>query len=397
MQYPILKVGVVGGGTMGRGIAELIAREDIPVMVKEVNEDLMQKTEFAIEERFRGWYEKGKIDQRRLEQLIELVDVTDKAEKLSDVSLLIEAVPENMKLKEKIFREFDSILPPNIIIASNTSSLPISRLAEMTSREDKVVGMHFFNPPTRMPLVEIVRGEKTSEETLSIIEEFAKSTLRKKTIRVRDRPGFLVNCLLMPYLSEAVRGLEETYVSPKEIDKVAQKYGWPVGPFMLLDSIGIDTAYSVAKFLGESYPHRIPISKFFETMITLGRLGDKTGTGFYSASFDVEPIENILSKMCPQRNHATPEEIFEKMMLGFLNEATLAFQEKVASKEDIELGAEAGIGCPQGGPLHIIDQMGILNVITKSNLLEKKFGERFKAAGLLYKMHEADKTFFASW
>ncbi len=404
MSYAIFKVGVVGGGTMGGGIAALVARQGLPVIVKEENEELAIRACNGIFARFQNWYDKGKISEHRLEELKSLVSVTFHSDDLSDAQLFIEAIPEKFDSKRKVFKEFDGILPKEVIMVSNTSSLPITKLAEATTRPDRVAGMHFFNPPTRMLLVELVRGEYTSEETFQIIDDFAKETLEKKTIRVKDRPGFLVNCLLLPYLNEAVLGVEEALVTPEAIDAEARKHGWAMGPFTLLDFVGIDVAVFVAQFLTQSFSDRMKMGTLFEELLKRGRLGDKAGIGFYSNDENVEKIGCILEQLYPnRRTDVTAGDIFERMMSGVLNEAVFALENRIASKEDIELGAKAGIFFPSstffhsGGPLHTIDSIGAHRLLQTLERLERNVGPRFSPCPLLREKADRGEKFFSLW
>lgn len=397
MDYPIFKVGVVGGGTMGGGIAALVARQGLPVVVKEGSDSLAESARKKIHGRFQSWYNKNKIDGHRLEELKSLVEVTSDSEALADVDLFIEAVPENLELKKKIFIEFDGILPSYVIMASNTSSLPITELGKVTKRSDRVIGMHFFNPPTTMILLEVVNGQHTSAETLLTVEDFARTTLQKTTIKVMDRPGFLLNCLLIPYLNEPVLALEQSLILPEQIDAEARKYGWPMGPFTLLDFVGIDVALFVSDFLVKSYPERLTAPSLFKIMVDDDRLGDKSGAGFYNLDESRETLESILSKHFPNRtSRFTSQDVFKRMMASFLNEAVGAVEDGVASKEDIELGAQAGIGCPYGGPLHIIDKMGPDTLLLDLLQLEREFGTRFKPRKLLEEVVASGQTFFSS-
>src|SRR3989338_5180536 len=198
----IFKVGIVGGGAMGGGIAALIAKHGVPVIVKEATPELAEKARQGIYGRFEKWYQRNKIDEHRFEQLKSYVEVTINSADLADVDLLIEAIVEKLEPKLAVFRKFDVILRPEVVMASNTSTLPISKLAAATNRPDRVIGTHFFNPPTTMQFIEVVPGEKTSAETRAAIEDFLVSTCEKQLIRAKDQPGFLVNCLLLPYLNE---------------------------------------------------------------------------------------------------------------------------------------------------------------------------------------------------
>ena len=407
MDHVILKVGVVGGGTMGiggergGGIVPLIARQGVPVVLKEANEELEDQARKRLDAVFSRWYDLNKIDRGRLEQLKSLVEVTSKSEDLADAQLVIEAVPEVLDLKKNVFQELDAILPRDAIIVSNTSCLSITEIARSTSRPEQVAGMHFFNPPTRMALIELVKGKNTSRDTMDIIKEFSIVTLRKLTIQVVDRPGFFVNTILLPYLNEAVFALEETTVSPHEIEKRARAFGWPQGPFTLLDFIGLDTALFVAHHLQEAYGARMEMASLFEKLVHIGRLGDKVGAGFFvtTAEGNHEPVEAIIDRLYPnRRTDVSADHIFHRMMCGLLNETVRALEEGVTSRDEIELGAATGIGCPKEGPLHIIDGMGIDTLLTDLEEIEKKSrGSVFRPCGLLREMALKGEKFFSAW
>lgn len=396
MGYVIHKVGVVGGGTMGGVIAALVARSNRPVVVKEENQKFVKKAESSIYGRFQKWFELGKIDRNTLEQLKSYVTVTDNIQDLAETDLVIEAIPEDMELKKRLYFELDRIMPANVILASNTSSLPITEIAQATDRPDKVVGMHFFNPPTTMKLVELVRGARTSDDTLSVAEKFARTTLGKITIRVTDQPGFLVNCLLLPYLGEAVLALEQYEVSAEDIDSEARNLGWPMGPFAVLDVVGLDTSYFVAEFLSRAYPEKIQLGTLFKSLVDAGRLGEKTGVGFYDIKGGHESLEIFLGRIYGQRPKVSAQEVFQRMMARFLNEAAQAIQDKVTSKNEVETGARIGIGFPGDGPLHYIDEIGASKLVDQINGYCEVLGPRFKPSQILIDMANSGQTFFKS-
>ncbi len=398
MVYPIYQVGVVGGGTMGGGIALVTVRKGLPVILKEANKDLADKTRDVLTKRMEGWQRAGKMTLQALEQCVSLLTVTDNFSDLADVDLVIEAVPENMDLKKSVFRELDSVTGPEVILASNTSSLPIGDISEATGKRDKVVGTHFFNPPTRMNLVEIVKSRYTSSETISAVrDDFLVSTLGKTTIEVTDRPGFLINCLLLPYLGEGILALEESEVSVEDIDTEARDFGWPMGPFTVLDTVGLDTALYVAQFLSQSYPEKIRTGTLFESLVRMNRLGEKNGVGFYSAEGSHEPIQDVLAKLYGARPKVSAKDVFERMMARFLNESVQSFYDGVASRNDIELGCQIGIGCPRGGPLHIVDEMGASALVEQLSGFIKQYGPRFAPSKLLVDMAASGEKFFESW
>lgn len=394
MGYPIRKVGVVGGGTMGGGIAALIARSNRPVVVKEESQELAQGAEKNIHDRFQRWFDLGKIDRNTLEQLKSYVTVTANIQDLSGVDLVIEAIPENMEWKKKLFTELDKIMPEYVILASNTSSLPITEIARATSRPDKIVGMHFFNPPTTMKLVELVCGGTTSADTMDTVEKFARTVLGKKTIRVKDQPGFLVNCLLLPYLGEAVLALEQNEVSFEDIDAEGRNFGWPMGPFGVLDVVGLDTSYFVAEFLSKAYPEKIQLGTLFKALVDAGRLGEKAGVGFYDIKGGHELLASFLDRTYGKRSVVSAQEVFQRMTSRFLNEAAQAYQDNVTSKNEIETGAKVGIGFPKDGPLHYIDEIGASNLVKQLNGYCEVYGARFQPAQILVDMAERGETFF---
>ncbi|MBI4120266.1 MAG: hypothetical protein HY454_02255 [Parcubacteria group bacterium] len=382
----IYKVGIIGGGIMGADLAALMARQDMPVVVKELNNELAEKLKDQLNRRINGWLEKGKINESRAEQLKMLFTVTASYDDLREVDLVIEAVPENLELKMKVFRELEELLP-EAILTSNTSSLPISSLSAGINQPERMAGMHFFNPPTKMPLVELIATERTSSETLESLELFAGETLSKKVIRVKDRPGFLINVLLGAYLAPAIRSLENWRVPLGEIDERARSFGWPMGPFVLLDLMGIDLAKEVMSVLFAAYGERFSPSSLVEVLVRAGRFGQKSGAGFYGGT---EPLSSILEREFPNRIQGEAEAVFSRMMAAMINEAALALQNEIASANDIEIGCLFGLGFPQvkGGPLHYADEIGLANIV-------RELGDN--ACPFLREMADRGETFFSSW
>ncbi|MDO8495959.1 MAG: 3-hydroxyacyl-CoA dehydrogenase NAD-binding domain-containing protein [bacterium] len=372
----VYKVAIVGGGTMGLDLAALVARQDMPVVVKEVNDALAGRVREKFDQRVGGWLAKGKINESRAEQLKMLFSVTSSYDGLKDADLVIEAVPENLELKKKIFEDLSRSLP-NAILTSNTSSLPIGILTERVLNPDRMAGLHFFNPPTRMPLVELISSESTSQETLESLEVFTLETLAKTPIRVKDRPGFLVNVLLGAYLAPAIMAVEKTNISLSDIDDGARKFGWPMGPFTLLDMLGVDVAHEVTKILVNAYGDRFIPSSLLAHMVAAGLLGQKSGEGFYGDKFP-----ELLKREFPRPIAGDAKTVFRDMMYSMVNEAAIALQDDVSSANDIETGCLLGLGFPQGkgGPLHYADEIGLANVVEilgdrSCNLLRDKAKE----------------------
>ncbi|MGQ9715404.1 MAG: 3-hydroxyacyl-CoA dehydrogenase family protein [Anaerolineae bacterium] len=278
----IRKVGVVGCGLMGSGIAETCARAGYEVLVREVNQELLDKGFQIIRKSVGRAVERGKLSAEDAEALLKRLTGTTSLDDLVPCDLVIEAVTEKMEVKKEVFAYLDRILPAHAIIASNTSSLCITEMASVTGRPAQVLGMHFFNPVPVMPLLELVRTILTSDETLAKARAFGES-LGKTCIVAKDTPGFIVNLLLVPYLLDAIRALENGVASKEDID-TGMKLGCnhPMGPLMLLDFVGLDTCYYIANVMFEEFkdPRYAP-PPLLKRMVLAGHLGRKSGKGFY--------------------------------------------------------------------------------------------------------------------
>src|SRR3989344_2021477 len=351
MVKPIYKVLVVGGGTMGADIAILCLQKGMPVVVKEVNAELVERAKKTL--RSHKLVQKGKITEAQLAgvTVTDTYDGLDKEEGL----LVIEAVPEVLSLKQKIFAELEQHLPKDAIFTSNTSSLPIVELSAVMRDRSRLVGLHFFNPPTRMPLVEIIPSQFPPMEIVETVFDFSLNTLGKVPICVSDRPGFLVNVLLFAYLVPAMRALEMMAVKPDDVDNEAKQFGWPMGPFFLMDVIGIDVCWEVAQVFDKAYGARMPASRLLQRLVELKRYGMKNGAGFYVYNGEAESLEAVLAREFPNRAAGDAKKVFNDMIESFKVEAVLALRENVATKENIEKGCVFGLGFPAHleGPLHL--------------------------------------------
>lgn len=279
----IKKVAVIGGGTMGNGIAHVFAMNDIPVNLAETSEELAQKALSTIEKNLDRMVKKEKIDAaKKVQTLDSISSYTSVEEAVKDVDLVVEAVPENFELKKKIFSAVDNAAPEHTILASNTSSISITKIGAATSRPDKFIGMHFFNPVPVMKLVEIVKGLETDEETYEVIEKTAR-LLNKTPVPVEDYPGFVSNRVLMPMINEAIFCVHEGVATAEDVDSV-MKLGMahPMGPLRLADFIGLDVCLDILNVLYEGFkdPKYRPCPLLVK-MVDAGKLGDKTGEGFY--------------------------------------------------------------------------------------------------------------------
>jgi 3-hydroxybutyryl-CoA dehydrogenase len=282
MAGSIEKIGVVGGGFMGSGIAESAARAELPVIVHEPREPPLRHSRERIERSVARAVEGGKLDDGEAKALLGSITWTTDVARLADRDLVVEAVTEDPTVKIDVFAELDSILGPEAIIASNTSSIPIAQLAAATKRRGQVIGLHFFSPVPVMRLVELVVGIETSEETVGRCVELAER-IGKRPIRTKDRSGFIVNMLLVPYLMAGVRMYEEGFAEREAIDEAMRLgCGHPMGPLELADFIGLDVLYAVCDSLFEEFkqPEYAP-PPLLKRMVVSGHLGRKSGRGFY--------------------------------------------------------------------------------------------------------------------
>ncbi len=281
----IKTVGVVGCGLMGSGIVELIARRGHSVIVREINDEFLKKGLDRVQGSMARAVERGKMTAAERDNISARIRGTTAMTDLADVDLAIEAAIENLELKKSIFKELDAITRPEIILASNTSSLAVTEMASATGRPDKVIGLHFFNPVPVMPLLEIVRTFLTSDETYGTMRALGEE-LGKTIIVSKDAPGFIVNALLIPYLLDAARMFENGFATKEDIDTgIRLGLNHPMGPLMLLDFVGLDTTLFVAdEMYKELKDPRYAAPALLRRMVTAGYLGRKTGRGFYDYS-----------------------------------------------------------------------------------------------------------------
>lgn len=384
----IFKAGVLGAGAMGAEIAQVISFSGLPVVLKDVNDELVNKGLGRIRKIYQSRVDKGKMSSSDLEAKMSLVEGTTSYDAFRDVDIVIEAIPEVMELKRKVFADLDANTPESTIFASNTSALCISEMAAATKRPRKVIGLHFFNPASVMKLVEIIPGLDTSQETVDDVQMFAES-LRKIVVVVQDCPGFLVNRLLSSYLGEAVLCLQEGAATAEEIDTAATAFGWPMGPFTLMDMLGIDVCYHVGKYLNEEYGDRMPAAALYEELFKAKRWGEKTGAGFYTYTVeDVEPMEKIIARLQAEGKAQKGTKFsMDRLMMPLVNEAAMCLLENVARAGDIDMGMIAGTGMKVGedriGPLEYADSLGLDVVLEKLTELQKAYGERFRPSRLL--------------
>ena len=279
-------IGIVGGGIMGCGIAEVAARSGCDVVLREVNEALVEASVRRLETSLDTAVRKTKLTVEERNDITQRIRFTDRLEELSGCDLVVEAVVEDLDVKTEIFAALDKIVRPDALISSNTSSLPIMQLAAATDRPERVIGLHFFNPAPVMPLVEIIPCELSSDETVSRAREFASDQLGKTTITAKDRAGFVVNALLIPYLLAAIRMADAGLASAADIDKaMVGGCNHPMGPLALTDLIGLDTTVAVAESMyAENKEQLYAPPALLLRKVEAGELGRKSGRGFFTYS-----------------------------------------------------------------------------------------------------------------
>lgn len=359
-------VAVLGAGTMGHGIAELAAMAGYNVTLRDIEEEYVMEGYDQIEWSLGKLAEQGRLTEEEADEALDLVEpLVDLETAVEGADVIIEAVPERFDIKEEVFSVVDEVAPPEAIIASNTSSISITDLSETTSRPERFCGMHFFNPPVRMPLVEVIAGDHTDGEVLDVIEALAES-MNKTPVRVRkDSPGFIVNRVLVPVMNEAAWLVHEGDADIDTVDSTMKyEVGMPMAAFQLADVVGIDVAVDVLEYihemLGDAYePCPLLLEKVEE-----GELGQKTGQGFYS--YEEDDSVEIPADM-------TDEMVEERMLAMMANEVAKLLDEDVADRGDIDDAMMLGAGFPDG-PSRIADEHGV-------EALYEHLKERFESTG----------------
>ena len=370
------KVAVVGSGAMGHGIAELLAMTGYEVVMIDINDELLQKGKEKIKWSLDKFVEKKRIRKEDADATLARISTTTSYEQAGrDIDLAIEAVPENMELKKKVFSTLDSVAPPNAILASNTSTLSITEMGKTTKRPDKVAGMHFFNPPIMMALIEVIKGDSTSQETINTLAELAKKLGKTPIIVRKDVRGFIVNRVLGAVFNEAFWAYQRKEATMEGID-ASVKYtgGFPMGWFELADFVGLDIAYDVGNILYQAYGERFkPCVEVIDPLIKEKKFGQKTGVGFYDWTKGRPRIPfNLLDEYDVDRSWAVA-----------VNEAAWLIRDDAANPADIDTGMKLGTYWPQG-PCEYADRTGLDIVLNKLKELHAKYNmEMYKPCPLL--------------
>ncbi|MCU7491541.1 MAG: 3-hydroxyacyl-CoA dehydrogenase NAD-binding domain-containing protein [Bacteroidota bacterium] len=387
MKY--LSVGIIGGGTMGRGIAYTAALNKCRTTLYEISPHVLESAKEEIYGIIGRQKDKGRFSETDARNLKERITFTCEMADLSKSDLVIEAVVEEISVKKNVFSEVEKILLKNAIIATNTSSLSITSIASAAKDPKRVVGMHFFNPAYLMPLVEIIPGLASSAEAVEKAREAAHSW-NKITVIAKDTPGFIVNRIARPFYGEALRMLEEGAADAATIDWAMKVIGgFRMGPFELMDLIGNDVNYKVTEsvFEGFYYDARYRPSITQKRLVEAGRLGRKTGHGFYDYSPGAKNRE-------PVKDIELAREIWFRIISMLINEAADALHKNIASKEDIELAMMKGVNYPLG-LFKWADEIGLEKVFNRLRELQQEYGEeRYRPSVLLRKMVKNKEQFY---
>jgi len=357
---------VLGAGLMGHGIGELLSLAGFEVTLVDINEEVLKKAVDSISWSLGKFAEKKTIREEDAKAALARIKTNmDLEAAVADADLVVEAVPEKLELKKSIFKRLDGAAPAHAILASNTSSLSITEMAAQTDRPDKVIGMHFFSPPVLMALVEVVRGEGTSDETTDAIVELVEKLGKTPVVVRKDVRGFIVNRVLGAVMNEAFSVVEKGEATMEEVDAaVKYKAGFPLGAFELADMVGLDIMYEVGKIMENAYGNVAKSSPMLEKLVKEGNLGQKTGKGFYDWKVGRPRIPfRLAGKFDVNRLYAIAT-----------NEAARLVHEDVAGPEDIDLSMKLGTGWPTG-PCERSDKLGLDILLGKLKELHEKYGE----------------------
>ncbi|MEX2559434.1 MAG: 3-hydroxyacyl-CoA dehydrogenase NAD-binding domain-containing protein [Pirellulales bacterium] len=397
---PVRSLGVFGAGIMGSGISAAAVKREIAVTITDTAQPALAAGVKNILEEASYNRQTGGPDVQRMSKIAPLVNATTVIDEFKSCELVIEAVVENPKVKQDLYARIEPLLSAETVLASNTSAISIGRLAEGLKRPDRFCGIHFFNPVRKMPLVEVIRGPKTSDATVATAVAFAKA-IGKSPIVVNDGPGFLVNRLLLPYMNEALELLQDG-VEIKAIEQAAKSFGMPMGPITLYDVVGLDTALFAGQVMHEAFPDRIGQSAVLTAMVKAGRLGQKAGCGFFSyqdkqGRGQSDPaLAEVLRPLVRKQVKLSEEEIVARLFLPMVLEATRVLDEqKVRDPRDVDLGLIYGIGFPafKGGLLFWADTLGAAKLVEMLKPLEP-LGPRYQATAMLLSLASSGGRFY---
>ncbi|MCX6169575.1 MAG: 3-hydroxyacyl-CoA dehydrogenase NAD-binding domain-containing protein [Ignavibacteriales bacterium] len=384
-------IGIIGAGTMGSGIAQVAATAEYRVFIFDDNKDAVVKAKNGIQDSLNKLRQKKKITDTECKEIFSRIIFADRIEMLSGCNFILEAIVEEISAKQNLFRILERLVSTEAILATNTSSLSITSIAEALIKKERLIGAHFFNPPVLMPLVEIVPAKNTSQETIDFTRELIGSW-GKTTVICKDTPGFIVNRVARPFYLEALRILEEGTADVRTIDDAMKEIGgFKMGPFELMDLIGNDINYKVTEmiFIQTNNDLRYEPSKIQKEMVEKNLLGRKSGKGFYDYN---NPAQSIRSN----EDKILKEKIFMRIVSVIINEAADLVLSETATIQDIDKAMRLGVSYPKG-PLLWADELGIDKIVAEIQSLyglQKK--ERYKVSSLLIKMNKYREKFYVN-
>jgi 3-hydroxyacyl-CoA dehydrogenase/enoyl-CoA hydratase/3-hydroxybutyryl-CoA epimerase len=395
------QVGVLGAGVMGGGIAQLLADKAIPARMKDLNSAALQTGMKSAYRIFEKALKRRRISRRQLDQKMNLIAPTTDFSGFMNNQVVIEAIIEKLDIKQSVLKDLESYVGPDCVIASNTSSLSISKMQSVMQKPERFVGMHFFNPVSQMPLIEVIRGEKTSDVAVATIFNLSKQ-LGKTPIVVKDAPGFLVNRLLMPYLNEATWLLADG-VPIDRIDRVMLAFGMPMGPMELIDEVGVDVGDKVAHILHDAFGARMEPAPCNAKIVAAGRLGKKNQKGLYEYDSQgrnkkLNPEIYTILGIQPDGSKISDEEIIQRCTLPMINEASRCLDERVVdTAAEVDLGMIMGTGFPpfRGGLLRYADSVGVSELVANLKKYHARMGARYEPAGALTARVQNGQKFYA--
>jgi 3-hydroxybutyryl-CoA dehydrogenase len=382
-------VGVIGAGSMGSGIAQVAATTGLDVFVFDTNAGVLDKAKKNLSATFEKLVEKNKLTSDDSEKIQNRIVWTNELSLFKDCTLVIEAIIENLAIKQTVFKELSNILFDDAIVASNTSSLSITALANSYKHPSQFLGLHFFNPAPLMPLVEVIPGLQSNEDVVSSCYQLMKSW-KKIPVIAKDTPGFIVNRVARPFYGEALRIVEEQIASIEEVDAIMKTSGgFKMGPFELMDLIGNDINYTVTETVWTQtyYDPRYKPSQIQKKMVESGRLGRKTGQGYYSYA---NPVSNTFSV-----DDKKSDLVFHRILAMLVNEAADALYYGIAIKEDIDIAMTKGVNYPKG-LLAWADEIGLSKItLILETLYEEYREDRYRVSVLLKKMAKQNLKFYS--
>lgn len=389
---------VIGAGVMGSGIAQWLSSRGVSVILRDVDSAAIDRGLASIDKTYADGVKRGLLSSEKAQEGRARIVASTQPGMMRAVEIVIEAASEKLEIKKKIFVDLAAATPANAVLATNTSALPINDLATASGAPERVVGLHFFNPVSRMKLIEVVIGKRTSDETRERALAFARQ-IGKLPVVVRDSPGFLVNRVLFPYLLDAAE-IFQGGINAEEIDRALLQWGMPMGPLRLIDEIGVDITVDIADTLEKAFGARDRAPEILRKMLEAKMLGRKSGGGFYKYEGKQQTPDQSLQKWrSATAGNVAPETVTNRLTFLMVNEAARCLEEGVvATPEDADYGMILGTGFPtfRGGPLRFAESFGLRDVVKEMEALKSRSGEKFAPCNLLRQHAQNGTRFYES-